>query len=454
MPEPSTGNIKEVNLFVTTRPGQIRNIASYLAQTGRKPNVLMVSTTTNEAALRENISDMLPEGIFEAVSWAIVPPNPASPLGSLRRAKVYKAFESATLEALQAVAPLPNGVHPVKVNLHVPHPSAYYRYFPDILSRHGYMKGTTILYEEGLSSYKWCTLPYELDAYGRKVEDKSQRQPARQVMSQATGRLSARSKALRMEPGLGNALSFAKALAGVGTSVVSCAIGRNFNLVLVEVKDRLLPKKLRFGILDYFDEGWFTLPEAMESATQFSFGKMERLELSVPSPSEEVMALLEDAPDVIFCNQQFGEYGLYIDAVLTALENAGVKKVFFKAHPRENNDTLEKQLSAAREKHPSIEISTIPQLNGLLTETLLLSGHFREAYGLTSTSLIYAHVLGIETKLASIAGDFGEIYAAKYKEKYGHGMHATHLRLFSRDWEVFRGLSKWLPRIDMGKEGR
>ena len=100
------------------------------------------------------------------------------------------------------------------------------------------------------------------------------------------------------------------------------------------------------------------------------------------------------------------------------------------------------------EDHPAIKVVEAPELDGVLSETLLLTGHFDTVIGLTSTTLIYSLALPEPPRVLSIASRFAVDYPKAYRKAYNRNMPQTGLRLFKRDYEVLRGVAKNLPGLE------
>jgi len=370
-----------VNLFFATRPGQIRNIATYVSQAGRVNNRLVVLTTENEDRLRPKLAQAIPPGLFEYIGWPILPGAPSERKGVFRRVKVYRVFESAIDEALafqESVA---------CVRVHLFHPSAYYPYVLRILARRGVEVVGTVMLEEGISTYKWCALPYEIDTYGR--------------------------------------------VAGV----------HGARDAVVEIKDALMPPQLRFGILEHFDEGWFRFPDAMANARQVSFGCLKHLEPNpIPMLDERLMPLVEGAPKALFVGQRFGDCRCSIETTLALLELLGCTEVLYKVHPMESADVIDETLRETSTRNCKVRVCRLPALDDAPVEALIATGHFSVVVGLTSTALVYASQDSTNTRFISMAWAFLELYPLFYERQFGCEMPAGHLRQLQRDAEVFGGI--------------
>ena len=422
---------QEVNLYFATRPGQIRNLCSHINQVGNTSNRLIILTTTNENALRQTLAKTIPDGVFERICWPVLPGHPSDPIGTIKRCRIYSTFKDALFETLR-------DCEFTRAIVHLFHPSAYYVYIPRILSQMGVNIGHVNMIEEGLSSYKWCALPYNIDTYGAKVGSNNWKPTHDGNIIDAVQHARNKTRALISKPTSSRlAVDAIRSIAAIPIRALSCATRKDIRAIVIEPKDRALPKHLRFGMIDHFDEGWFSRPETMARSKQLSFDRIEHLRPSTPPLSLEMAEIVQNAPSTIFIGQRFGVQSCYIETVRSILAIMGFKEVLYKPHPTEELTLLEEIFATSLHKANEPIMTMDARLSGTATEALIATGHFKHVIGLTSTSFLYAPAVGDVQLSTSIAALFLELYPLIYEEMQGERMPPNHLRLLRRDAEVF-----------------
>lgn len=425
-----------VNLYITTRVGQVRACESFIEQTGKENNIILLMSSQKDAGLRANMALLAGNGTFADSEECILPDFPASPKGTGRRIGVYKAMKSSLKNLLGRWEGYP-------VVLHMHHANTYYPYIPRILDELGRVPEKMVLLEEGLASYKWAVAPYDLDVYGAHASESAWDRNSGEAMMAAAHYVGTSAWNLAKAAG-----KFGSSLVGFGATAVSCITKKDTRLMLISAKDRLIPKRYRFGIVKDFDEGWFCFPEKMEAIGQLSISDLRSLDLGVRQPDDTERSLVEELPKVMFASQRYGEYEPYYEVLLTILEEMGIDKVYIKFHPREDPAQVRRYLAAAQVKHPAVDVVVSPHLDGVPLETLAATGHFDEIIGLTTSSLFYAPMFAPGTKTVSIGKRFAELYPGVREEMMGAPPTKKEVEVFMRDLDTFLNVAGYIEQFE------
>ena len=424
-----------VNLYVSTRVGQVRSARAFIAQTGKEDNILLSISALKDANLRVNIEEAA-EGGFDDFEGIILPNFPASPKGLARRVSIFREMKKGLLSLLDRWEGR-------DVVLHLFHANTYYPYIPEILKEIKRPPVKTVMLEEGLESYKWAIAPYDLDVYGHHISAYPQWDSSRngEIMKEACFRIG------RNVGGVfKSAFNLSKAVFGFGVAGTSCLLKKDLRDELLRVKDAKMPGRFRFGIIENFDEGWFCFPDIIGKAQQISFGEIHPLELSTRELTADEKEILEELPDVMFASQRYGEYEIYYETLLRIFSEMGLKRVYIKFHPREDPAFINRYLKSACLNHPEVEVIQAPRLDSVPLESLAASGHFTQIVGLTSSSLFYVPMLSEGSSVVSCGDRFAELYPKVRKELTGTKPTPDELKQYERDLGTFHEIAGDIPQ--------
>ncbi len=389
------------NLFVATRLGQVRFETIFIQEHNlpAQENDLVIMVTKKDLALLENIQINISENVFGRVSVAILPNYPTSRRGAWRRFGVYNAMKKSLSKFY---ASMPN----VEVALHLHHVDTYYPFFERILKELGIRLLSKTIIEEGLSSYKRAT-DQVLDIYGREKTYRISKRDARKKLRSTKASLSKNTVVCFVK----DIFRLLATLIFLIADYVSLFTGWNAQRALCSVKDALLPRKVKYGIVNEFDYGYLCFPEKVKNLRDFSIKDVQQLPYPTPEPlPNDTLEHVSKLPATIFAGQRYGDARVFYDALFRVLSEMEIGTIYFKLHPREDPEQVEGYILRAKSRYPNLNVVLDDSLSSIPIEDLLATGHFSKLIALTSSCLLYASLIAPNVESISIGSRFYEIY--------------------------------------------
>lgn len=409
------------SIFVSTRVGQIRNELAFIGSYGPVRPRALIMTPERDEQLRANMLRMVAAASqFEVCEVALLPDYPASARSWFKRPRVYAAMRDALEKLIGSSS---------RVMLYLHHPNRYYVYFERILDELGIESYELNMLEEGLATYRWGVPGLE------DIESEARCYTPQESAARAGRELAAAVRSLLRA--VLHLLKFVERLAELVLAVFSKLMGCNLFETAVRGLGRLLSRKYRFGLVPRFDNGYFCFPGKMRTVQAFEIGKLHKLPFAAEGAVSGSCAL-QDA-DAVFASQKYGNPELYYEAVLTVLEEMGLKSVCFKLHPREEPGEALPHLEKASRNHAGLRVIHDAQLDAVPLETLLAEQDCRLVVGLTTSTLMYLPLVDTGARPLSIAQRFFEVYGQLDAD--GGAGRGIDLKTFREDFQIFRAVA-------------
>jgi hypothetical protein len=381
------------NFFTVTRLGQLRNVQGFIKQINAKNNVLMIMHTPNDIDLIENLEKNVNYNLFRKVIKFELPNRP---LGvSIKKCKgIYESL-MMTMSHLYEKYNINNII--------LCNTDNYYKYFEYFAKKYNI---DLILLEEGLTTYRMFANNIEKNFNFRDVK-------------------SALKRVLR---------NFKKSINSIIVLILkffSWILGIN---IFKFIKHHRIPKKYRYGDIEYFKEAYVCFPDKMKIlTTKDKIGDIKKLDFFLNKNLEEkIVNKLEDNM-TLFVNQRYIPYDLHFNIIFEIFEKKNIKDFFIKFHPKESRSMYWQHLIKAMKDHPNLNVKILEGMDHIPAEDLMTTGKIARIIGITTTTLIYSKLIDPNIEVLSIADEYRELCLSK---KYN--VDARKMDLFERDYKAFK----------------
>ncbi len=390
------------NLFVVSRLGQVRNAQTFIRDFSATGNYLAVLYTNANMVLTSNIEKNIDSSFFDDVILIKQPDRPTVQTRATNHI-VYGQIEDLLVKMSE------KGVG----NLHLCNVDNYYSLFERVIEDRG-LSFTLDLLEEGLGTYG---IAGNRDYARDMVAEWSDVRHRAQSLAKATGRA-------------------LKALGVLGATVFSWIFKTDAFELWRNLSTRLLiDKKHRYGVITHFDTAHVYFPEKVH-LTGIQIDRVEQLPFSLePTASPEALATVDDDA-VVFLSQKYIQPEEYFGIVFDILSEMGVRRVYFKFHPRENRAKFVDAWENALHRHPTLNVIVADEIQSIPAEELMMAGKVKQLIGLTSTSLMYGSAFFEGIEVVSIGKRFRQL-----AESEAYDVSKRVLAEFSRDLDLFLDVS-------------
>lgn len=391
----------EDNLFVVSRPGQLRNAQTLIMSLGAERNRLAILHTAMNPTLTRAIEANVNGELFEEVTYVQQPPNPTQQ-GRRKNRLIRRQIEELLEAAVEAGSR----------NLFLSNIDNYYSLFERIIDERKYPMELVLL-EEGLGTYiNGSAKAYRM----RSVSD------VRDV----------RNRAEQFGRALVRVLRSAMVLAAAVFSWIFRFDAAEFKNAL---EARCVPRRDRYGMIGHFDRAFVYFPEKLDQGA-LHVDQVCRLPFKIEQTwdAESLEVLGQGA--TLYVSQKYLAPDIYLPIIFDVLSELGESRVFFKFHPREDRAAFARAWERSLERHPRLEVVALDEIQKIPAEELLMSGRVSRLIGLTSTVLMYAEAFFEQVEVTSVASRFQEI-----AESPEYGVSRRQLAEFDRDREAFVDVS-------------
>ena len=357
------------NLFVLTSVGQLRNICGFIDQYHAAENAAVVFYTVRNLGVVSNIKKELQGGYFKDVQYVRLPEKLLDE--SKSKSKVlYQRLENLIRD---------NGEKYKTKNLFLCMPNAHYSFLEKICKKNNI---SVNLIEEGLATYR--IFLKEKDEKNHKIGAKDLRANVKRIFR--------------------SLYKVFASLIELFINLISLITRINILYYIRKLIDK--PKKYKYGLISDFDSVYVCYPELMKSLNKHASNVQE---LKFNYKDEDIKFTSdEDEENILFINQKYGvRYKEHFPIVFSILQDmGGVKKVYFKFHPKEDPETFMEIFDEAKEKFPELEIITLDELSHVPAENLLNTNNITKIIALTSSSLFFSKKVKEDIETISIAEEY------------------------------------------------
>jgi hypothetical protein len=200
------------------------------------------------------------------------------------------------------------------------------------------------------------------------------------------------------------------------------------------VKHHRIPKKYRYGNINYFSKAYVCFPDKMKTlTTNQQIGEINKLNFFVNSEIEQKSIDKLENNMTLFVNQKYISYRKHFKIVFEILKKNGIEKIYIKFHPKESRIQYFPHLKKAMDEYPDIEIKVLEGLEHIPAEDLLTTGKINKIIGITTSTLIYGKLICPQLKVVSIADSYKELCLS-----HDYNVDAKEMDLFMRDYQAFK----------------
>lgn len=356
------------NLFFLTGVGQLRNIKGFINQYNAKNNIAVILYTEQNLDVVENIKKSIDKKMFDDVQF-IKLPNKVLIEKKEKSKEIYTLLENSINENKEK--------YNVR-NLFLCSFTNYYIFFKTIIKD----KEMAInLLEEGLSTYR---------LYLEDSEEKRRKISLQDILKD-------------FKKMIKKFIAFIKSIIVFIITILSFICRVNLLYYLKELRRKI--NKCKYGLIHKFDNVYVCYPELIEKINS-NIGPVKKLDFNYKDENVKFTSD-QDKENVLFINQKYGiKYKDHFPIIFSILRDMGIKKVYFKFHPREQIENFEKIFDDAKKEYPELEIITINQTNHIPVENLINNNKITKIIALTSSSLFYSKLVKNDIRAISIAEEY------------------------------------------------
>ena len=356
------------NLFFLTGVGQLRNIKGFINQYNTKNNIAVILYTEQNLDVVDNIKKSIDKKMFDDVQF-IKLPNKVLIEKKEKSKEIYTLLENSINENKEK--------YNVR-NLFLCSFTNYYIFFVNIIKD----KDITInLLEEGLSTYR---------LYLEDSEEKKRKMSLQDIVKD-------------LKKMIKKFIAFIKSIIVFIITILSFICRVNLLYYLKELRRKI--NKYKYGLIHKFDNVYVCYPELIEKIN-YNIGPVQKLDFNYKDENLRFTSE-QDKENVLFINQKYGiKYKDHFPIIFSILRDMGLKKVYFKFHPREQIESFEKIFEDAKKEYPELEIITINQTNHIPVENLINKNNITKIIALTSSSLFYSKLVKSDIQAISIAEEY------------------------------------------------
>jgi len=383
------------NIFAISRVGQLRNIQGYIEQYNAKNNILIIMDTINkdDVALIDNINKNIDHKKFKEVIYFEIPERPLS----VTKKKCKEIYENLTT----LLYSLYKKYH--YQNIILCNTDNYYKYF-EVITKDKNLN--LILLEEGLTTYRMFAKNIEKNFNFRDIKS-------------AVRRVFTNLKQLIIDLGV------------LTLKFLSWVLQIN---IFEFVKHHRVPKKYRYGNIDYFKEAYVCFPEKMKTlTTREEIGEVKKLNFFINRNIDRTITDRLEDNMILFVNQRYIPYEKHFNIIFEILERNRITKFFIKFHPKESKNKYSRYLKDAMQKFPNLEVKILKGMDHIPAEDLMVTGKIKRIIGITTSTLIYSELINPNIEVLSIADSYKKLCLSK---KYN--VDAKRMDLFLRDYKAFK----------------
>ena len=356
------------NLFFLTGVGQLRNIKGFINQYNAKNNIAVILYTEQNLDVVDNIKKSIDKKMFDDVQF-IKLPNKVLIEKKEKSKEIYTLLENSINENKEK--------YNVR-NLFLCSFTNYYIFFKTIIKD----KEMAInLLEEGLSTYR---------LYLEDSEEKRRKISLQDILKD-------------FKKMIKKFIAFIKSIIVFLITILSFICRVNLLYYLKELRRKI--NKCKYGLIHKFDNVYVCYPELIEKINS-NIGPVKKLDFNYKDENVKFTSD-QDKENVLFINQKYGiKYKDHFPIIFSILRDMGIKKVYFKFHPREQIENFEKIFDDAKKEYPELEIITINQTNHIPVENLINNNKITKIIALTSSSLFYSKLVKNDIRAISIAEEY------------------------------------------------
>lgn len=355
---------REVNAFVVTRVGQIRNVHNFIRQFGSRNNLLVMMYTPKDSVLLMNMQNACRTELFEDIIYLKLPQKPVR-LTRSKGARMYGDIEEVMLRMKERY-----GV----TQLFLCNINNYYIYFQRINETRGLDMKLNLL-EEGLTTYKITSEEgFEISERHVNISDVKK-----------SGRLLFRSVKRTVK-------DLFRIFVNSGIVLIqglSFICGMNLTDRFVRKFTELtVPEKYRYDYIREVDGAYLCFPE-MAGGAALDIKHIEKLEFQFSHiENREAIKQLEGFSN-LFINQKYVNYESHFNIMFRIFREMGLDNVLIKLHPKEKMIDVVRKIEPLKEEYPEIRVRIIGDMGQVPVEDLVKEVHLQRVIGLTSSALIY-----------------------------------------------------------------
>ena len=363
------------NMFILTGVGQLRNIYGFIDQYNATDNIAVVFYTIQNLNVVNNIKSNMEEGYFTDIQYVQLP---------IKLLEEEKSKSKTVYNILENLVKHNKQEHNIN-NLFLCNADNYYVFFEKICKKNSV---SINLLEEGLTTYRVYLEKNDQKYYKVRVKD-------------LTKNLKKIFKRLYkvFEP----IIKFIKSVVELFINIISFITRINLMYYIKNLRNKF--RKYKYGLISKFDHIYVCYPKLMKVLNKDT-KDVSKLKFNYKNENYKFVSD-DDTENVLFINQKYGvRYKEHFLIVLSILQDMGIKKIYFKFHPREKTKDFQETFNNAKEKFPEIEIITLKKLNHVPVENLINTNKITKIIALTSSSLFYSKLTKKDIETISIAKEY------------------------------------------------